>query len=68
MEKRSIENIESIIDSSKTIFWNGPAGYFENQFFAEGSMAIAKKIALERKNIYSVAGGGDTIALLNQLK
>ena len=66
--KRSIENIESIINNSKTIFWNGPAGYFENQFFAEGSMAIAKKIALERKNIYSVAGGGDTIALLNQLK
>ena len=51
--KRSIENIESIINNSKTIFWNGPAGYFENQFFAEGSMAIAKKIALERKNIYS---------------
>ena len=66
--KRSIENIESIINSSKTIFWNGPAGYFENQNFAEGSMAIAKKIALERKNIYSVAGGGDTIALLNRAK
>ena len=66
--KRSIENIESIINNSKTIFWNGPAGYFENQFFAEGSMAIAKKIALERKNIYSVAGGGDTIALLNRAK
>ena len=31
-------------------------------------MAIAKKIALERKNIYSVAGGGDTIALLNRAK
>ena len=66
--KRSIENIESIINNSKTIFWNGPAGYFENQNFAEGSMAIAKKIALERKNIYSVAGGGDTIALLNRAK
>ena len=66
--KRSIENIESIIDNSKTIFWNGPAGYFENQNFAKGSMAIAKKIALKRKNIYSVAGGGDTIALLNRAK
>ena len=66
--KRSIENIESIINNSKTIFWNGPAGYFENQNFAKGSMAIAKKIALKRKNIYSVAGGGDTIALLNRAK
>ena len=31
-------------------------------------MAIAKKIASERKNIYSVAGGGDTVSLLNSLK
>ncbi|MDC3071915.1 phosphoglycerate kinase [Candidatus Pelagibacter sp.] len=66
--KNSIKNIKSIIDNSKTIFWNGPAGYFENQNFAEGSMAIAKKIASQRKNIYSVAGGGDTIALLNRAK
>ena len=65
--KKSIENIKLIIENSKTIFWNGPAGYFENKNFAEGSLEIAKKIA-SQKNIYSVAGGGDTIALLNHAR
>ena len=64
--KNSIKNIKLIIDNSKTIFWNGPAGYFENENFADGSLEIAKKIASQKRNIYSVAGGGDTIALLNK--
>ena len=47
--KNSIENIKLIIDNSKTIFWNGPAGYFENENFADGSLEIAKKIASQKK-------------------
>ena len=49
--------------------WNGPAGYFENPNFALGSYEIAKKIVEKNKNglIYSIAGGGDTIAVLNQI-
>ena len=49
--------------------WNGPAGYFENPNFAIGSHEIAKMIIQKNKKnlIYSVAGGGDTIALLNQM-
>ena len=48
--------------------WNGPAGYFENPNFSKGSEEIAKKIIdLKNKSIYSVAGGGDTIAVLNKL-
>jgi phosphoglycerate kinase len=49
--------------------WNGPAGYFENPSFANGSYEIAKKIIQRKKNnlIYSVVGGGDTIAVLNQI-
>ena len=50
--------------------WNGPAGYFENPSFAYGSYEIAKKIAEKNKSgsVYSIAGGGDTIAVLNQIK
>ena len=46
-----------------------PAGYFENPSFANGSYEIAKKILEKNKNnlIYSVAGGGDTMAVLNQI-
>ena len=65
---KTIKNINKLIDSSKTILWNGPAGYFENPNFANGSYEIAKSIVKNFKSnlIYSVAGGGDTIALLNK--
>ena len=66
---KTIEKIKLIIENSKTLLWNGPAGYFENINFANGSFEIAKKIVEKNKNnsIYSVAGGGDTIAVLNQI-
>ena len=48
------------------MLWNGPLGYFENSNFAIGSIEIAKKIVDLKDKIYSVAGGGDTIAVLNQ--
>ena len=66
---KTIETITNIIDNSKTILWNGPAGYFENPNFANGSIQIAKKIIKKNKanKIFSVAGGGDTVSLLNNL-
>ena len=66
---KTIDKIKEIIDTSKTILWNGPTGYFENSNFANGSYEIAKKIVENNKKnlIYSVAGGGDTIAVLNKL-
>jgi len=67
--EKTIVKIKNIIQNSRTILWNGPAGYFENQNFANGSIEIAKKIIEKNKNksIYSVAGGGDTVALLNKV-
>ena len=67
---KTINKIIGIIDSSKTILWNGPAGYFENPNFANGSIEIAKRIILnnETNRIFSVVGGGDTVSLLNKLK
>ena len=66
---KTISIINNIIDESNTILWNGPAGYFENPNFANGSIEIAKKIIENNKSgkIYSVAGGGDTVSLLNSL-
>ena len=66
---KSIKKIISIIEKSNTILWNGPAGYFENQNFAKGSFEIFKKINEKNKanTIFSVAGGGDTVAFLNGL-
>ncbi|MDB2709923.1 phosphoglycerate kinase [Candidatus Pelagibacter bacterium] len=66
---KTIKAINSLIEESSTILWNGPAGYFENPNFAKGSIEISKKIIEKNKNnkIYSVAGGGDTVSLLNSI-
>ena len=66
---KTIKTINNIIETSRTVLWNGPAGYFENPDFAKGSFEIAKKIVEKNKanTIYSVAGGGDTVAILNNI-
>ena len=66
---KTIKKINNIIENSKTVLWNGPAGYFENSNFAKGSFEIGKKIAEKNKlnQIFSVAGGGDTVSLLNSI-
>ncbi len=66
---KTINKIKKIIDKSETILWNGPAGYFENPNFAKGSYEIANAIVEKKKNknIFSVAGGGDTIAVINHI-
>ena len=68
--KKTIEKIISLINSSKTILWNGPAGYFENPNFANGSYEIAKAISQRtiEKKLYSVLGGGDTVSVVNKIK
>ncbi len=66
---KTINKIIDVIDNTKTILWNGPAGYFENPNFANGSIKIAKKIIENNKlnKIFSVVGGGDTVSLINSL-
>tara|TARA_Y100000992_G_scaffold1201_1_gene733 strand:- start:1752 stop:2930 length:1179 start_codon:yes stop_codon:yes gene_type:complete len=66
---KTINKIKSIINKSKTILWNGPAGYFENPQFSKGSFEIGNQIANQNKldQIFSVAGGGDTFALINNI-
>ena len=65
---KSIDTIFKIIDNSKTVLWNGPAGYFEIDEFSKGSRKIAKKIFENTKNksLLSIAGGGDTVAAINK--
>ena len=67
---KTIKNIESIIDQSNTVLWNGPAGYFENKNFSIGTLAIAKKISenTTKKSLVSILGGGDTISAINKSK
>ena len=55
------------IEGAKTILWNGPAGVFEFDKFAEGSRAIAEAIAkATAEGAFSLIGGGDSVACINK--
>ena len=64
---KTLIEIKKIIDFSSTILWNGPLGYFENKNFCSGSSEIANYIANKGDKIFSVVGGGDTVAVINLL-
>jgi phosphoglycerate kinase len=57
-----------VFEASKTLIWNGPLGAFEIEPFNAATNAAAKVAAdLTRAGkLISVAGGGDTVAALNQ--
>ena len=67
--KKSVTNFKKIIDKSKTVFWNGPLGAFEIKPFEMGTFELAKYVAAktEKKLVSSIAGGGDTISVLNKV-
>ena len=64
---KTLIEIKKIIDNSSTILWNGPLGYFENENFSLGSSEVANYIANRGEKIFSVVGGGDTVAVINSL-
>jgi phosphoglycerate kinase len=65
---KSVAAIEGLLGQIKTLVWNGPFGAFETPPFEAATMAIAKTVASLTKGgkLKSVAGGGDTVAALNE--
>ncbi len=61
---RSESSFAEAIRTGKTVFWNGPMGVFENPTFAAGTMAMASAVALCEG--FTVVGGGDSVAALNE--
>ena len=64
--KNSMDGITKIVQSAKTILWNGPIGVFEFKQFSNGTELLADAIA--KSNAFSLAGGGDTIAAIEKFK
>lgn len=64
----TVAYIEDVLANAKTLIWNGPLGAFEIAPFDAATNAAAKAAAKLTKagKLTSVAGGGDTVAALNQ--
>ncbi|WP_405378491.1 phosphoglycerate kinase [Nonlabens sp. Asnod3-A02] len=65
--EKSRELFHEVLQSAKTILWNGPAGVFEMEPFANGTIALGKSVAMATKNgAFSLVGGGDSVAAVKQ--
>ncbi|MCA1766857.1 MAG: phosphoglycerate kinase [Idiomarina sp.] len=58
------EQLASMLQNAGTIVWNGPVGVFEFEQFGHGTKTIANAIA--QSDAFSIAGGGDTLAAIDQ--
>ena len=65
--EKTVELISNGIINSKTLLWNGPLGVFEIPPFDESTSSCALTAAMMTRagGLVSVAGGGDTVAALN---
>jgi phosphoglycerate kinase len=63
----SAKLFKTVIESSKTVLWNGPMGVFEFPNFAHGTNAIADAVvtATEENGAFSLIGGGDSASAVN---
>lgn len=62
--EESARKFAEILQSAKTIIWNGPVGKFEEPPYDQGTKIVAEAIAANQ-NAVRIIGGGDTIAALN---
>lgn len=64
----SIKIFNEALETTKTVIWNGPMGVFEFDKFAEGTVAVAKKLAeLSKKDVTTIIGGGDSVAAVEKV-
>ena len=64
---KAIGIFNEVIGNSKTILWNGPMGVFEMEKFQNGTKSVALAVvAATAKGAFSLVGGGDSVAAVNQ--
>jgi phosphoglycerate kinase len=63
----SVARLVGVLSGCRTLLWNGPLGAFEIEPFGTGTFALAREAArlTQAGKLVSVAGGGDTVAALN---
>jgi phosphoglycerate kinase len=55
---RSLELFAKQLEQARTVFWNGPLGFYEKKPFDRGTDQLAQKLS-QLKNCFKVIGGGD---------
>lgn len=63
---KTVKLFRKHLSRAQTVFWNGPLGFCEDKRFAKGTAAIAR--ILSKSRAFTVAGGGDTVDVINHLK
>ena len=64
---KTLSSLAPILQSAKTVFWNGPAGIFEIAQYASGTMEIAKLLSQAAKaGATVIVGGGDSVAAVKK--
>jgi len=65
---RTVQQFTEVVRRSKTIVWNGPMGVFEMPAFSNGTKSIAQAVAdaTSSENAFTLIGGGDSVAAINQ--
>jgi phosphoglycerate kinase len=59
---KTVEKFVALLSTAKTVFWNGPLGWFEKPEYAKGTFDVAR--ALADMNCVKVIGGGDTVSAI----
>jgi len=64
----TVEAYEKVVREAKTLLWNGPLGVFELEAFAAGTRQLGEAIAqaTESGSLFSLVGGGDSVAAVEQ--
>ena len=65
--KATVASYSEAIAAAKKIVWNGPLGYYEDERFQAGTVAIARAIAANKEAL-KYAGGGSTVGVIRDLK
>lgn len=64
----TIDRFNTVIQSSRTILWNGPMGVFEMENFKNGTVAVANALVnATDAGAFTLIGGGDSVSAINQL-
>src|SRR5262249_9123508 len=64
--EKTIREFQDVLSKAKTVFWNGPLGWFEKPEYAKGTFEVAR--ALSETSCVKVVGGGDTVSAVKKYR